>query len=125
MLKRLARYTSVNIVCLPVNIGLAWLLTESGMHYVTATVMGYAAHVLLAFLLNFVWTFDQPVIHATKSIMYLAVIHSASFLIVIAVTAICVELIMLSFITARIIAMVIAGLWDYTLDSLFTFKPRN
>jgi putative flippase GtrA len=122
-LQRIAVYAGVNTLCLPCNIGLAWILTTHGLHYILATIAGFMLHVLLAFSLNRTFTFRSSV-SARNGLAKSAIVAITGVFVAVAVTALCVEVVGLSFLASRILAMFVAGLWDYVLDSQFTFREQ-
>ena len=124
ILKRILKYGSVNLVLLPLNILIAWILTHLGMHYLLATAIGFTVQITLAFLINRRWTFEKMSITVTSGLARSMVVEATALMVVIVTTWIGVEYLSLSFVSARIAAVVVAGVWCYILDSLFTFKTH-
>jgi len=119
---RILLYGGVNVIALAPNLLTAWLLTEWGMQYLLATICGYVVHIAGAFVLNHTWTFKHSNASRGKAVARTTLVHIGSFTIVMLVTPLCVEVFGTSFIVARLTASVYAGIWDYLLDSHFTFE---
>ncbi len=118
------KYISVNTLLLPLNLALAWMLTELGLHYLLATLAGFTLHVTISFFINRGWTFKKPETQTRNGLFRAALVEVGTIVIVLCVTAGFVELAHTSFLTARIYATLLAGVWSYIMDSLFTFQVK-
>lgn len=113
---------SVNLLILPLNIGIAWMLTKAGLHYLFATATGVGLQLVLTFFISRRWTFDRSEIKAKSGLLRTTMVELVSMTNILFITAIGVELFKLEFTLARISAMTIAGILGYVLDSFFTFR---
>ena len=121
---RILKYAGVNGALLPLNIGIAWALTEMGMHYLIATAIGALVHLTIAFFINRQWTFLKPELAAVPGLIRAAFVETVAICIMLAATYAGVELLALQFFWARVLGVVASGIWMYIGDSTFTFKTK-
>ena len=119
--QRFLLYSGVNSVAFVCNLTVAWVLTTWGMQYLLATVCGYVVHLTLVFVVNHTWTFRTGDVRQGAAVLRMCVVHIGSFVLVMTVTPLCVELLGMSYLFARLIAALCAWVWDYLLDSHVTF----
>ena len=123
-LRRIIKYSTVNGIVLPLNLGIAWGLTLLGLNYLVATAVGYTVQITLAFFVNRHWTFAKPEVETLTGLMRAGIVEASAFIIVLATTYLCVAALHLPFIWARIAAVIAAGIWCYLMDSIFTFRVK-
>ena len=63
---RFARFAVVGGVCFLLTVAVFTLLDTSSVHYLAASVMGYAAGMVVGFTLNRLWTFEAGAGSATR-----------------------------------------------------------
>lgn len=124
LLKRILKYASVNVLLLPINILIAWQLTDAGMNYLLATSIGFGIQVTTAFLINRKWTFERKDIAIGSGLIRSAVVEVSALGIVVLTTWIGVAVMSADFMVARVSAVFTAGVWCYLLDSFFTFRTH-
>ncbi len=124
LIQRFLKYSSVNAVLLPLNLTTAWTLTAMGIHYLLATIVGFGVQIFLAFFINRNWTFKRPDIRAGTGLLKASLVEISAILVVLVTTWFWVETVGLEFLTARVIAVGVVGVWCFLLDSLFTFQVR-
>jgi putative flippase GtrA len=107
---------------LPLNIGVAGLLTYAGLHYLFATTFGIGVQLVLTFFINRRFTFAKTEIGAHGGLFRTVLVELTSTTNILILTATAVEVLHFEFTTARISAMCIAGILGYILDSFFTFR---
>lgn len=119
---RALRYFGINTILLPLNLGVAWVLTATGIHYLPATALGFTLQFVVAFILNRKYTFRSLDLPLSWALLQTALIGLGGIAIVLAFTSVGVEILGLPFLLVRLSASLLAGLWYYTMDSLVTFK---
>lgn len=120
--RRVLFFGSVDTALFPLNLSVAWALTEAGMHYLLATIGGFALQLTLAFFINRRWTFRKPEIGTASGLAKTWLIGASDLLVALIATALLVETFGASFIVARILAAFAVFAWDYVLNCIFTFK---
>ena len=121
---RLLTYGSVNLFLLPLNLGMAWVLTELGVQYLVATASGFGLHLVLEFFINRRWTFQRLDLKAAPGLARALCVQLSALVVVLLTTQAGVEIGGLDFIYARCLAVIVVGIWCYVLDSLFTFRVK-
>lgn len=142
---RVFKYHIVSLITFLGNIFLAWFLVRyGGVQYIIATISGFLFQAMVAFLINKRWTFYKKRVWLldslldffgykkiifykrnpcfSQSVLISLVVQMAVFFLVVAGTALGVDVFHGSFIFSRILAGVAAGLVGYCLDSYFTFN---
>lgn len=64
-MRQFAVFVGVGITCAAIDIGLMQLLTWGGLHYIAATTLGFAAGLVVNFLLHTRITFNTGYSHGT------------------------------------------------------------
>lgn len=123
--RQILKYSGVNAVLLPLNLSIAWALTEIGLHYLAATVAGFAVQITIAFFINRAWTFRRPEVRAVGGITRASIVEIGAILVVLATTTLAVEFFGATFLWARLIAVATSGIWCYVLDSRYTFRAKR
>jgi putative flippase GtrA len=123
-LKRMLAYGSVNAVLLPLNLAIAWALTEIGVQYLLATIAGFIVHLTLEFFINRRWTFQRLDLAALSGLTRALCVQLSALVVVVMTTWVGVEMIEVDFVYSRGLAVVTAGVWCYGLDCLFTFRVQ-
>jgi putative flippase GtrA len=110
---------------LPLNLAVAeFLFAVAGVDYRLATIAGYGVHVIGLFFVGRVWVFSASWVHPGRVVLA-GVIHTASFFFILGLTILQVEYFEFPFFSARVIASVVVGvLWDFPMDSRFSFNTR-
>jgi putative flippase GtrA len=123
-LTRVGNYIGIQLALFPpFNLGVGWALTEFGIDYKIATIVGFFVQATIGFFLNRWWTFQAEVKTSTGLVKTwgIAVFNLA---LAVGLTTVFIEYVGLSFLPARIGAAVIALLWGYVLNARFTFKTK-
>ena len=122
--RRVVKFLTINTLLVPVNIGIATGLTFVGLHYLLATLVGIVVHISIAFFIHRKQTFQREDLHAGTGILRGLVVEFSGFGIVLFAVYVFVDLLGLSFLSARIIAALLVGVWDYLVHSWVTFKTH-
>jgi len=120
-LARLLKYGSVDILLLPLNIGLATALDAAGVPSSVATSAGFFAQMTIAFFLNRRWTFHVSV-STREGVAKTWLIGLSDLILAVLATELIQGHYRFSYFWARLVASVFVGVWDYMANSLFTFK---
>lgn len=120
-LKRAFFYYIVDGVTFVLNIFIAWVLVQYGVHYLLATILGFVFQTVAAFFLNKTWTFNQPHLRVSRGLFVTSLVQITAFCLVIGLTAFGVEYLAFPFLLVRIVSGVIAGVIAFVLDSRYTF----
>jgi len=122
-LVRIVKYGGIDTVLFPLNLVIAWRLTEQGMNYQLATVAGFFIHITIAFFFNYTWTFRS---HLPKGWALVKTwgIGATDLGIAVIATTLLKEYGGFSFFWARFWAGAVVFGWDYVLNSLITFKTK-
>ena len=121
---RLTKWVVVNSALLPLNIICAWALTELGVPYLIATSIGFAVQAVLAFFINRSWTFKRLDIAFHRNIWRAALVDISGLVLLLCAVGAMVEILGWNFLPARIVGMLVVGVWCYILDSLMTFRTN-
>jgi putative flippase GtrA len=108
----------------PLNLFIAWSLTEAGMDYRAATVAGFFTHVSIAFFINRTWTFHKAEVRTDTGLLKTWTIGASDLAIALAMTTALVEYAGLGFLYARIGAALTVFIWSYVLNCIFTFRVK-
>ncbi len=108
--RRLAVYWIVNGISVPSNLVLAWFLYEKlNVHYLVATTAGFLVQVFICAVLNLHYTFKESPLRLKQVIARALGADILSLLLILAVTKSGVQVFMLEFIYARMLALVLIG----------------
>jgi putative flippase GtrA len=123
-LKRMLKYSGVNVIILPLNIATAWILTQLGSGYMLATISGFALHCIIGFFINREWTFHKTEVKTGRGLAKSLLVGTGSFCIMILSTMYCIEFLNFSFLKARLCAALVTDFFGYVMNSIITFGLR-
>ena len=121
---KLLKFCFVGLLGIGVNLGILYLLTNAGLHYMISGAISIEVSVLANFFLNKTWTFKEE---AKQVILSDAIIkdHATRFigiLINYASLYIFTEIFNIYYITSMFIGIIISTLWNFTGNIKWVWK---
>lgn len=124
--KQLRRFVAVGTVAAGVQMVLLWLFVDvAGVYYLIGATVAIEITILLAYVLNNAWTFKSS--QHTGLGEYLGglvrtnIVRGTAIPIQLAVLFALVELRLLSYLFANVVAIAISGIYRYVLDARWTW----
>lgn len=118
------RYTVSCTVTFLFGLGLLWVLTSVfGIYYLVSATIAYFAAVSVNYVINRSWVFRNNGYHPFfRGYLIWGIITVAGLFINLALLAFFVELLSLHYITARIIAAIVVGIFGFYMNARYNFK---
>ncbi|ADN35834.1 GtrA family protein [Methanolacinia petrolearia DSM 11571] len=113
----------IGIVSSLADIGILYLLTdELGVWYLESAAVSYCCGTVLSYWLNKHLTFRDSSRKYLSQFLLFAAISISSLLLTLCIIWVSVEIFSLSYLTGKVIAIIIAFFWNFTGQSRITFK---
>jgi putative flippase GtrA len=113
----------VGVVSSLVDIGVLYALCEyGGMWYVPAAGFSYCCGILVSYSLNKILTFHDRTRNYLSQFTTFAAISLSCLMVNVTIIWVLVELAVLNYLAAKVIATVCAFFWNYYGQSRFTFR---
>jgi putative flippase GtrA len=126
-LGRLWRFTVVGAVAAGVQLALLWVLVErGGLNYLVAAVVAIECTIVFQYVLNNAWTFrayrNAGVGNYLRGLVKTNVVRGSAIPIQVGLLFVFVEWLLVAYLPANALAIVISGLYRYTLDARWTWR---
>ena len=126
LLVQFVRYFGVSAICLLVDSGVLFVLTEyAGINYLISTFVGYSVGLILNYILSVTWVFKTKRL-ANKPMEFgiFVVIGLIGMAINQGVMWLCTDLIGLYFMLSRLISAVIGHTWKFFARKFILFHGK-
>jgi len=100
-----------------------WFFTEvTGIFYLFSAVLAFLIGTTVNYSLNRAWTFKGTKTSRAKGFVSFTTIGGIGLVLTIALMALFVEIFGLHYLIARIIAAFLVLIWNFSMNSVFTFR---
>ncbi|MDD1729878.1 MAG: GtrA family protein [Methanospirillum sp.] len=119
----LGGFLLIGIVTTSLDISILWFLTEKvGIWYLASAGLSYCSGTGVSYLLNKTLNYRNQSRSYVKQGSSFLVIAASSFALNLAIISGCVEIFLLNYLLAKIVATAVACLWNYYGQSTITFR---
>lgn len=124
-LTRFVGYNLMNIITFCIDIAIVWFLTEIfHFHYLVSIIIGFATITILNYTIGRTIIFKGTRQNLFKGYAIAFSVAISTLIVILGFTWLLVNWVKLHYLVARIIAAIIAGIWNFFLDSKLTFKIK-
>jgi dolichol-phosphate mannosyltransferase len=124
--RRLMKFALVGGIGVPINLGILYGLTESGLHYVVSAIIAIAVALTVYYLLNHYWTFRKE---GNKSLIRgwckYVVVSSIGDGIYLGLMVLFVEIAGIFYILSALMAIFMVFTVRYAVVSRFIWRKQN
>ena len=126
---RFLKFSLVGLSGVLVNEGLLWLLTENlGLYYLLSAAIAVETAIITNFILNDIWTFRDRRTPGTRSLLgrglKFNLVSLGGLGINIAILWTVTEVVGISYLISNLIGIAGATLWNYTINTLWTWRAK-
>jgi putative flippase GtrA len=116
----------IGVVSTLIDVGLLYFFTEHfGIWYIWSATVSYTCGMVASFFLNKYLNFRDTNRHYLRQFLLFALISMSSLALTLGVLYLAVEIFSISYLLGKIIAILIAFLWNYFGQSKITFHLGN
>ena len=126
---RFLKFSLVGLSGVLVNEGLLWLLTENlGLYYLLSAAIAVETAIITNFILNDIWTFRDRRTSGNRSLLgrglKFNLVSLGGLGINIAILWTVTEVVGISYLISNLIGIAGATLWNYTINTLWTWRAK-
>jgi dolichol-phosphate mannosyltransferase len=126
---RFVKFGLVGLSGILVNEGLLWLLTENiGLYYLLSAAIAVETAIITNFILNDIWTFRDRRTPGNKSLLgrglKFNLVSLGGLGINIAILWIITDVVGISYLISNLIGIAGATLWNFTINTLWTWRAK-
>ena len=126
---RFLKFGLVGLSGVLVNEGLLWLLTENlGLYYLLSAAIAVETAIITNFILNDIWTFRDRRTSGNRSLLgrglKFNLVSLGGLGINIAILWTVTEVVGISYLISNLIGIAGATLWNYTINTLWTWRAK-
>lgn len=105
------------------DIFILWLLTSIiGIFYLLSTAIAFIFGSSINYSINCIWTFKGTKTNKFRGFLSFILIGAGGLVLTLLLMAFFVEILSINYIIARILSAFLVLLWNYTLNTLITFR---
>jgi putative flippase GtrA len=123
--RKLLGYSLIGGGTFALDLLLYWYLKENGIHYLSAATIAFLLSVSLNYILSRSLVFHESSRHFGTGYLYFLLITGGGWVLTIALLQFFVEQEGFGFYVGRIIAGIIVGMFNYTVNYFFNFAIQK
>jgi putative flippase GtrA len=107
------------------DIFVLWFLTSIiGVFYLISATIAFILGSSLNYSINYIWTFKGTKTNKIKGLISFILIGAGGLVLTILLMAFFVEILNIHYLIARILSAFFVLIWNYTLNSIITFRQQ-